>query len=71
MSSIEANIDKLAAGGLRFTQFHNTARCCPPAPLIALYPHQAGIGHMMEDDDLPGYRRRSRRESARKPSLNA
>ncbi len=23
------NIDKLAAGGLRFTQFYNTARCCP------------------------------------------
>ena len=22
------NIDKLAANGLRFTQFYNTARCC-------------------------------------------
>ncbi len=23
------NLDKLAAGGLRFTQFYNTGRCCP------------------------------------------
>ena len=23
------NIDALAAGGLRFTQFYNTGRCCP------------------------------------------
>ena len=23
------NLDKLAADGLRFTQFYNTARCCP------------------------------------------
>ena len=25
------NLDRLAAGGLRFTQFYNTARCCPDA----------------------------------------
>src|SRR5438552_12024620 len=23
------NIDKLAAGGVRFAQFYNTSRCCP------------------------------------------
>ena len=23
------NLDRLAGGGLRFTQFYNTARCCP------------------------------------------
>ena len=23
------NLDKLAANGLRYTQFYNTARCCP------------------------------------------
>src|ERR1043166_1223401 len=42
------NIDKLAANGVRFTQFHNTARCCPTrtALLTGLYPHQAGVGHM-------------------------
>ncbi len=52
------NLDQLAAGGLRFTQFYNTARCCPTRAslLSGLYPHQAGIGHMMEDRGLPGYR---------------
>ena len=45
------NLDSLAANGLRFTQFYNTARCCPTraALLTGLYSHQAGIGHMMED----------------------
>ncbi len=45
------NLDALAAGGVRFTQFYNTARCCPTraALLTGLYSHQAGIGHMMED----------------------
>jgi arylsulfatase len=45
------NLDQLAAGGLRFAQFYNTARCCPTRAslLTGLYPHQAGIGHMMED----------------------
>jgi arylsulfatase len=51
-------LDKLAAGGLRLTQFYNTARCCPTRAslLTGLYPHQAGIGHMMEDRGLDGYR---------------
>ncbi len=51
------NLDALAAGGLRFTQFYNTARCCPTRAslLTGLYPHQAGIGHMMEDHGKPGY----------------
>jgi len=45
------NLDALAKGGLRFTQFYNTARCCPTRAslLTGLYPHQAGIGHMMGD----------------------
>ncbi|MFM1768489.1 MAG: hypothetical protein RJA22_1018 [Verrucomicrobiota bacterium] len=52
------NLDALAAGGLRFTQFYNTARCCPTRAslLTGLHPHQAGIGHMMEDRGHPGYR---------------
>ena len=52
------NLDRLAAGGVRFTQFYNTARCCPTRAslLTGLYPHQAGIGHMMEDKGLDGYR---------------
>ena len=45
------NIDALAQGGVRFTQFYNTARCCPTraALMTGLYSHQAGIGHMMDD----------------------
>ena len=52
------NLDALARGGVRFTQFYNTARCCPTraALLTGLYPHQAGIGHMMDDRGLAGYR---------------
>src|SRR5277367_1208040 len=51
------NLDKLAAGGLRFSQFYNTPRCCPSraALLTGLYPQQAGIGNMMDDRGLPGY----------------
>ena len=51
------NLDRLAAGGLRFTQFYNTARCCPSraALLTGLYSHQAGVGHMMENHGVPGY----------------
>ena len=52
------NLDRLAAGGLRFTQFYNTARCCPTRAslMTGLYPHQAGVGHMMSDRGLEGYR---------------
>lgn len=52
------NIDRLAAGGLRFTQFYNASRCCPTraALLTGLYPHQAGIGQMTFDRGKPGYR---------------
>ncbi len=43
-------LDALAQGGVRFTQFYNTARCCPTraALLTGLYAHQAGIGHMVD-----------------------
>lgn len=49
------NIDALAAGGLRFTQFYNNARCSPSraALLTGAYPHQAGLGHL-EPVDIPG-----------------
>lgn len=52
------NIDRLSADGVRFRQFYNTGRCCPTrASLMSgLYPHQAGIGHMMNDRKLPGYK---------------
>lgn len=44
-------LDRLAQGGVRFTQFYNTARCCPARAslLTGLYPHQAGIGHMADN----------------------
>src|SRR5262245_56725301 len=52
------NLDALAANGLHFTQFYNTARCCPTRAslLTGLYPHQASVGHMMEDRGSDGYR---------------
>lgn len=52
------NLDTLATGGLRFTNFYNTARCCPTraALLTGLYSHQAGVGHMVSDYREPGYR---------------
>ena len=51
-------LDGLAANGLRFTHFYNTARCCPTRAslMTGLYPHQAGVGHMMNDRGLDGYR---------------
>jgi arylsulfatase A-like enzyme len=42
------HLDALAANGMRFTQFYNTARCSPSRAslLTGLYPHQAGMGHL-------------------------
>jgi arylsulfatase len=53
-------LDELAANGLRFTGFYNAARCCPTRAslLTGLYPHQAGVGHMVDDHGQPGYRGR-------------
>lgn len=51
------HLDRLAAAGLRFTQFYNCGRCCPTraALLTGLYPHQAGVGDMEEDLGRPAY----------------
>lgn len=54
------NIDSLAYNGTRFTQFYNTARCCPARAslLTGLYPHQTGMGWMTASDmggGLDGY----------------
>ena len=40
------NIDKLAAGGTKFSAFYNSARCCPSRASLftGLHPHEAGIG---------------------------
>ncbi len=50
-------LDSLAAGGKKFTQFYNTARCCPSRAslLTGLYPHQAGIGHLIYQTPHLGY----------------
>lgn len=54
------HLDSLAADGLRFSQCYNTARCCPTRAslLTGLYSHQAGVGHMTDDENLQGYRGR-------------
>jgi len=52
------NIDALAKGGVRFTNFRNTSRCCPSraALLTGVYSHQAGIGEMNTRDAGHGNR---------------
>lgn len=54
------NLDALAAGGVRLTQFYNTGRCCPSRAsiLTGQYPHRVGLGHMTQDIGHPGYRGR-------------
>jgi arylsulfatase len=49
------NIDRLAAGGLRFTQFYNSGRCCPTRAslMTGRHPHQVGIGHMTAPPNRP------------------
>lgn len=44
------HLDRLAAGGLLMPNFYNAARCCPTraALMTGLYPHQAGMGDMVE-----------------------
>ena len=51
------SLDRLAHHGLRFTQFYNTARCCPSRAslLTGLHPHQTGIGILVDDDGPAGY----------------
>lgn len=60
------NLDRLAANGLRFSQFYNFARCSPSraALLTGRYPHEAGMALLAEDPvsrapdgAAPGYRR--------------
>jgi len=51
------NIDSMANDGIRFSQMYNMARCCPTraSMLTGLYPHQAGVGHMVGDYGIPEY----------------
>ncbi|CAN5490152.1 arylsulfatase [soil metagenome] len=52
------NLDKLASNGLSFSQFYNTARCCPTRAslMTGLYPAQTGVGFMINNENMPGYR---------------
>jgi len=45
------NIDRLEKDGVALTQFYNQARCCPTraALMTGRYPHQVGIGDMIDD----------------------
>lgn len=52
------HLNRLAAQGLRFTDFYNTGRCCPSRAslLTGLYPHQVSLGWMTAADlGRPGY----------------
>jgi arylsulfatase len=52
------NLDRLAAEGLRFTDFHVTPMCSPTraALLTGRNPHAAGVGHVAHSDaGFPGY----------------
>ncbi len=51
------NLDRLAAEGLRYSQFYNTARCSPSRAslMTGLHPHQTGIGVLTYDMGPEGY----------------
>jgi arylsulfatase A-like enzyme len=52
------HIDRLAAGGLRFTDYHSTPMCSPTRAslLTGLNPHSAGVGTVAHSDPgFPGY----------------
>ncbi|SHF28596.1 arylsulfatase [Pedobacter caeni] len=51
------SLNKLAKEGVIFNQFYNAGRCCPSRAslLTGLYPHQAGIGDMVQDKGTEAY----------------
>jgi arylsulfatase len=58
------NINSLAKGGVKFSNFYNSGRCCPTRAslLTGLHPHQTGIGWMTQPpgnergkDEPPAY----------------
>ena len=52
------HVDRLAAEGLRYTNFHVTPMCSPTRAslLTGLNPHLAGVGHVAHSDSgYPGY----------------
>ncbi|MFP4216845.1 MAG: arylsulfatase [Phycisphaerae bacterium] len=66
------NLDRLAGRGVRFSQMYNCARCCPTRAslMTGLYPHQAGVGHMVRDHGIgPAYQGYLRRDTVTMPEL--
>lgn len=51
------NLDRMAKKGIRFTQGYSCARCCPSRAslLTGLYPHQAGVGGMVNNAGTRAY----------------
>ncbi|MFA6173749.1 MAG: arylsulfatase, partial [Kiritimatiellales bacterium] len=51
------NLDRLAANGLRFTQFYNTARCWPSrtALMTGFYPQQTNTDPLDQKKSLPSF----------------
>src|SRR5215467_9381129 len=51
------NIDRLASGGVRFTQLYNNARYCPSraALMTGQHPHKVGMGNMVGGQERPGF----------------
>lgn len=51
------NLDRLAAGGVRFTQLYNNARCCPSraALMTGQHPHNVGMGNMVGGPPRPEF----------------
>ncbi|MBU3714520.1 MAG: arylsulfatase [Ferruginibacter sp.] len=51
------NLDKLAFGGLRLSEFYNNSICAPTRAslLTGQYPHKAGVGYFDVNLGLPAY----------------
>ncbi|MBD1420493.1 arylsulfatase [Sphingobacterium chuzhouense] len=58
-------LDSMAQGGVKMTNFYNASRCCPSRAslLTGVYPHQAGIGDMMNTRPYPAYQGYLNRET--------
>lgn len=65
------NLDRLAAGGLRFTQFYNTGRCWPTraALMTGRYPHDVGHAMMFGRDAPRAYKGTSKEQALMIPEV--